>query len=316
MMLSVNKRALKLADHLSADAEGFGVAVTTLSNGTRVIDCGIAAPGGYEAGRVFAEICMGGLGFVSFTSMTIGDWWLPALSVHTDHPATACLASQYAGWAIQKDGYFAMGSGPARALIRAEKLFDELEHVEHANVTVLCLETRTSPTPEIADYIAERAGLAPPALTLLIAPTASTAGGVQVAARVVETALHKLHALHFDLRKVLSGFGTAPLPPTAKNDPRAIGRTNDAVLYAGRVHLTVRADDAELEDVVPRVPASTSADYGSPFYDTLKRFEFDFYKIDPLLFSPAEISVTNVSSGRSFHAGQINAEVLRQSFLS
>jgi methenyltetrahydromethanopterin cyclohydrolase len=315
MKLSLNQRARKLADRLTADAEALGVAVATLPNGTRLIDCGITAPGGYAAGRIFAEICMGRLGAVSFNSMTIGDWWLPALTVHTDHPATACLASQYAGWAVQKNGYFAMGSGPARALIRAEKLYDELDYAEQADVAVLCLESRTPPTPEIADFIAERAHVAPSALTLLIAPTASTAGGVQVAARVMETALHKLHALGWDVRKVLSGFGTAPLPPTAKSDPRAIGRTNDAVLYAGRVHLTVRADDAELEDLTPRVPASTSPDYGSPFYDTLKRFEFDFYKIDPLLFSPAEISITNVASGHTFRAGQIDAEVLRQSFL-
>jgi methenyltetrahydromethanopterin cyclohydrolase len=80
------------------------------------------------------------------------------------------------------------------------------------------------------------------------------------------------------------------------------------------VHLTVRADDAVLEELTSRVPASTSADYGEPFYNTLKRFEFDFYKIDPLLFSPAEISLTNVASGRTFRAGQVNADVLWQSF--
>jgi methenyltetrahydromethanopterin cyclohydrolase len=316
MMLSLNRLAWKLADHLASDPEAFGVGVATLPNGTRVIDCGIAAPGGYEAGRIFAEICMGGLGTVTFNSMTAGDWWLPALTVHTDHPATACLASQYAGWVVQREGYFAMGSGPARALIRAEKLYDELEHAEQTDVAVLCLETRTPPTLEVAAYVAERAHVAPSALTLLVAPTASTVGSVQVAARVVETALHKLHTLGFDLRKVLNGFGTVPLPPVAKSDPRAIGRTNDAVLYAGRVHLAVHDDDTALEDLVPRIPASTSTDYGSPFYEVLKRFEFDFYRIDPLLFSPAEIFVTNADSGRTFHAGQINAEVLRQSFLS
>ncbi len=315
MNLSLNRRALRLADQLAADAEAYGVAVHTLANGTRLIDCGIAVPGGLEAGRLFTEICMGGLGRVSYATTVLDGWWLPAVQVATDHPVTACLAAQYAGWAVQRDGYFAMGSGPARSLIRAEDLYQELEHQEQADVAVLCLETRTPPTPELADYIAERAGVAAAALTLLVAPTASTVGGVQVAARVVEVALHKLHALGFDLRQILTGFGTAPLPPIAKSDPRAIGRTNDAVLYAGQVHLTVRADDAALEALVPRVPAATSPDYGAPFYATLKRFEFDFYKIDSLLFSPAEITLTNVASGRTFRAGQVNAAVLRQSFL-
>jgi methenyltetrahydromethanopterin cyclohydrolase len=168
----------------------------------------------------------------------------------------------------------------------------------------------------VADYIVERAGVSPESLTLLMAPTACVVGGVQVAARVVETGLHKLHELGFDLHKVLSGFGTCPLPPVAKSDLRAIGRTNDAILYAGQVHYTVQADDAELEELIPRVPSSTSSDYGAPFYDTFKGYDYDFYQIDPLLFSPAEIAVTNVASGRTFHAGEVNVEVLKQSFLA
>ncbi|NWG75191.1 MAG: methenyltetrahydromethanopterin cyclohydrolase [Rubrivivax sp.] len=316
MALSLNERALALVERLIDDAEGLGVTVQVLPNGTRVIDCGIEAPGGLEVGRIFAEVCMGGLGKLTFSHLSLDGWWLPAVTVHTDQPRLACMAAQYAGWQVSKDKYFAMGSGPARALIRAEeKLYDELNYTDPARVAVLCLEGRALPPEEIAAYIAERAGVAPGHLTLLIAPTACVVGGVQVAARVVETGLHKLHELGFDLRQVLSGLGTCPLPPVAKSDLRAIGRTNDAILYGGQVHYTVRADDAELEEVVPRVPASTSRDYGLPFYDTFKGYNFDFYQVDPLLFSPAEIFMTNVVSGRTFHAGQINVEVLKRSFL-
>jgi methenyltetrahydromethanopterin cyclohydrolase len=255
------------------------------------------------------------LGSVSFTQVAFDDWQLPSIAIQTDRPAEACLVSQYAGWAVDHNGYLAMGSGPARALVRAEeKLYDDLGYRERSDVAVLCLESRVYPPREVADYIAGRAGVAASNLTLLIAPTASQVGSFQVAARVVETALHKLYALGFDVRRVVSGYGVCPLPPVAENDARAVGRTNDAVLYGGRVTLSVRADDAELDTIVPRVPASTSSDYGSPFYETLERANFDFYKIDPLLFSPAEIFVTNVSSGRSFQAGRVNADVLRQSF--
>lgn len=316
MALSLNERALNLAEGLVAQAEALGAAVHTLPNGTRVIDCGIEVPGGLEAGRLFAEVCMGGLGRLSFTHLSLDGWWLPAITVHTDQPMLACMAAQYAGWQVNKDNYFAMGSGPARALIRAEeKLYEELGYSDPAGVAVLCLEGRTTPPPEIAAYIAERAKVPPEQLTLLIAPTASIVGGVQVAARVVETGLHKLHELGFDLHQVLSGIGTCPLPPVAKSDIRAIGRTNDAILYAGQVHYTVRADDVELEQVVSRVPASTSRDYGAPFYDTFKGYNYDFYQVDPLLFSPAEIFMTNVVSGRTFHAGQVNGDVLKRSFL-
>jgi methenyltetrahydromethanopterin cyclohydrolase len=311
MSLSLNDRARELADRLAADSEAASVEVTTLANGARVIDC---REGGFAAGRAFAEICMGGLGEVAYAPVVLDGRWFPALTVTTDRPAVACLAAQYAGWKIDRDGYFAMGSGPARALIRAEQLYDDLDWDERASAAVLCLETREAPPAAVAGYVAERAGVPPSALTLLMAPTASVAGGVQIAARVVETALHKLHELDFDVRRVVSGFGSCPLPPVAEEDMAAIGRTNDAVLYGGQVHLTVESDDDALRELVERLPASASSDYGEPFGKVLEDAEFDFYKIDPLLFSPAQIRLTSAGSGRSFEAGRVNLEVLERSF--
>jgi methenyltetrahydromethanopterin cyclohydrolase len=311
----LNDRAHELADRLAADADAARVTVTTLSNGTRLIDCGAAAAGGFEAGRRFAEICMAGLGRVAYAPLVLDGRWLPALTVTTDRPAIACLAAQYAGWRIDRDGYFAMGSGPGRALIRAEELYDDLDWDERASAAVLCLETREPPPAAVAEFVAERAGVPASALTLLFAPTASVAGGVQIAARVVETALHKLHELDFDVRRVVAGYGSCPLPPVAGDDMEAIGRTNDAVLYGGQVHLTVEADDDDaLRDLVERLPASASSDYGEPFGRVLKDANFDFYAIDPLLFSPAQIRLTSVASGRSFEAGAVNLEVLERSF--
>src|SRR3954447_2631757 len=257
-MLSLNDRALELADRLAADAEAARVEGTTLSHGARVIDCGAQAAGGFEAGRRFAEICMAGLGAVAYAPLVLDGRWLPGLTVTTDRPAVACLAAQYAGWRVDRDGYFAMGSGPGRALIRAEDLYDDLDWDEQASAAVLCLETRDTPPAEVADFIAQRAGVAVGALTLVMAPTASIAGGVQIAARVVETALHKLHELDFDVRRVVAGFGSCPLPPVDGDDMAAIGRTNDAVLYGGQVHLTVEAgdnDDDALREPVEPLPA-------------------------------------------------------------
>ena len=315
MTLSLNDRAVEIADELAADAEAARVAVATLPNGTRLIDCGAQAAGGFEAGRRFAEICMGGLGTIAYAPLVLDGRWLSALTVTTDRPALACLAAQYAGWRIDRDGYFAMGSGPGRALIRAEELYDDLDVDEQASAAVLCLEPREPPPAGIADFVAERAGVPASALTLLFAPTASVAGGVQIAARVVETALHKLHELDFDVRRVVAGYGSCPLPPVAGDDMAAIGRTNDAVLYGGQVHLTVEADDDDaLRDLVERLPASASSDYGEPFGKVLEDADFDFYAIDPLLFSPAQIRLTSVASGRSFEAGRVNLEVLERSF--
>jgi methenyltetrahydromethanopterin cyclohydrolase len=314
MTLSLNERARELADRLAAEGDALRIAVRKLGDGARVIDCGSAVPGGLEAGRRFAEITMAGLGTITFAPVVIDGRWLPGLTVVTDHPALACLASQYAGWRIDREGYFAMASGPGRALIRAEDLYDDLDVDERASTAVLCLEARDQPPEDLGAYVAERAGVPPGDLTLLFAPTASLAGGVQVAARIVETALHKLHELDFDVRRVVSGYGTCPLPPVAGNDGEAIGRTNDAVLYGGQVELTVDAPDDELEDIVERVPSTASKDHGEPFGSLLEQAGWDFYKIDPMLFSPAEVRLVGVESGRSFIAGAVDLPVLERSF--
>jgi methenyltetrahydromethanopterin cyclohydrolase len=222
------------------------------------------------------------------------------------------MASQYAGWAIKRDKFFAMGSGPARARYAGEELFAKLDYRDEADVAVLLLEGRKLPGVEVAIYIAEKCRVRPERLYLLIAPTASIVGSVQIAARVVETGLHKMVELGFDVRQVIAGYGTCPLAPVAGDDLKAIGRTNDGVLYGGQVYYLVRANDEELEELVPRIPSAASRDYGTPFYELFQRYG-DFYQIDPLLFSPAEVWVNNLNSGRSFHAGGVNVGVLRTS---
>src|SRR4029077_1220219 len=209
---------------------------------------------------------------------------------------------------------FAMGSGPLRAHARVEReLYAKLGYAERAQRGVLVLETRLAPTDEVAAWVGQKAGLAPSQLTFVVAPTASLAGGVQIAARILETGLHKMDALGFDVTKVVSAIGTAPLPPVAKNDLRAIGRTNDCILYGGQARYTVRAGDSELQELAKEVPASAARDYGTPFYEIFQRYGGDFYKIDPLLFSPAEVWLTSAETGRTFHAGKLDPSVLTSS---
>ncbi|HEY0776755.1 MAG TPA: methenyltetrahydromethanopterin cyclohydrolase [Gemmatirosa sp.] len=312
--LALNARAWALADDMVARADELRVAVHATGAGARVIDAGVEAVGGLGAGLRLAELCMGGLGHVRYTPLVIdGETW-PGVQVWSDHPAVSCMAAQYAGWAVQHGGYFAMGSGPLRAHARVEReLFAKLGYAERAERGVLVLETRALPTDDVVEWIAARAELPASALTFAVAPTASVAGGTQVVARVLETGLHKIDALGFDVTRVESAIGTAPVPPPARNDLRAIGRTNDCVLYGGQARYVVRATDDELAALADRLPASASADYGIPFYETFERAGRDFYKIDPLLFSPAEVWLTSATSGRTFHAGRIDAAVLRTS---
>jgi methenyltetrahydromethanopterin cyclohydrolase len=312
--LRMNLRAWELAVAMVEEAALLRGGSHTLGNGAGVIDAGVDSAGGYAAGLALSEICMGGLGDLAFTTVHIGTQAWPGVLVSTDHPAASCMASQYAGWAISVDKFFAMGSGPLRAHARVEReLFEKLDYAEKSTRGVLVLEGRTLPTEVVAAWVAEKARLEPAHVTLVIAPTASLAGGVQISARILETGLHKMETLGFDVRRVVSGYGVAPIPPVAKNDLKAIGRTNDCILYGGQARYTIRAGDEELAELVSKVPATASRDYGTPFYEIFQRYEGDFYKIDPLLFSPAEVWLTSTETGRTFHAGHLNPEILEGS---
>jgi methenyltetrahydromethanopterin cyclohydrolase len=312
--MTLNDRALHLADRLADDAETLRIAVSQDPGGARVLDCGVQTVGGLSAGIGMARICLADLADVTLLPPGVADLPCPLVQVATDHPVLACMASQYAGWQISVGKFFAMGSGPMRAAYGKEEVFDHIPGRESPAAAVGVLETRKPPTPEAIAYLAEKLQLPPDRLTLLIAPTASIAGTIQVVARALETALHKLHELKFDLRQVVSGVGLTPLPPVAANDVAGIGRTNDAVLYGGRVALWVRADDDQLADVGPRVPSSASRDHGAPFAEIFERYNRDFYKIDPLLFSPAEVVFHNLRTGRSHAFGRMEPAVLRRSF--
>jgi methenyltetrahydromethanopterin cyclohydrolase len=312
--MRMNERATELADAMVEESALLRVQSLILRNGARVIDAGIGTTGGYAAGIAIAEICMGGLSDISYSTVQIGGQSWPGTLVSTDHPAVSCMASQYAGWAVTVDKFFAMGSGPLRAHARVEKeLFQKLGYEEEARHGVLVLEGRALPDDTVAAWVAEKARLEPAQLTFIIAPTASLAGGVQISARVLETGLHKMETLGFDVRQVVSGYGTAPIPPVAKNDLTAIGRTNDCILYGGQARYTIRAGDDELAELASKVPATASRDYGTPFSEIFQRYEGDFYKIDPLLFSPAEVWLTSTETGRTFHAGHLNPEILEAS---
>lgn len=322
-MISINQRAAAIIQQMIADSEILGLGVHRLPNGATVVDAGVKVDGSPAAGLLFAEACMGGLAQLAYTRLSYEDhsdgeqgcFWLPAISVSVSHPHIACMASQYAGWAVKRDKFFAMGSGPARALYAGEPLFEALDYRDDAGVAVLLLEGGKLPGEEVAAYIAAKCNVPVDQVLLAIAPTASLVGSVQIAARVVETGLHKLVELGFDVRQVVAGYGVCPLAPVAADDMRAIGRTNDAVLYGGQASYTVRVSDDELVELVNKVPSSSSHDYGTPFYDLFQRYGGDFYRIDPLLFSPAQVSFNNLSSGRTFVAGQVNPTLLRTSLL-
>jgi methenyltetrahydromethanopterin cyclohydrolase len=312
--LQLNARAAALFHQAIADAEALRVGVLQRDDGGTTLDFGIEAAGGLEAGLTLARICLAGLGTVSIVPGQADVCRGPAVQVHTDHPVAACLASQYAGWQVSIERYFAMGSGPMRAAAAKETLFGDIGHAERADEVVGVLETGKFPTSAACAMLAAACGVPPDRLHLAVAPTASPAGTVQVVARAVETALHKLHELGFNVRRIESGHGVAPLPPVAADDLAAIGRTNDAILYGAEVTLWVLGDDPSIEAIGPQVPSSASRDHGQPFAAIFDRAGRDFYRIDRKLFSPAVVTFINLDSGRSWRFGHTAPDVLARSF--
>ncbi len=312
--LTLNETAHRVADQLAADAAALRIGVEQGAGGARILDCGIRMEGGLRAGLGLARACLADRAEVALVPGDVAGRPGVQVTVATDQPVLACMASQYAGWQVAVGKFFAMGSGPMRAAYGKEELFDKIPGREQAGVAVGALETRKLPDEAGVTYLCERLGLPASRLTLLVAPASSMAGTLQVVARSLETALHKLYELKFDLTQVVSGFGSAPLPPVAADELTAIGRTNDAILYGGRVVIWVRADDQQLAEVGPKVPSSASPDHGAPFAAIFERYQRDFYKIDPMLFSPAQIVLHNLKTGRSHAFGRLEPEVLQRSF--
>jgi methenyltetrahydromethanopterin cyclohydrolase len=311
---SINQRAYPLLEALAADASSLRLHIARSAGGALIVDGGIACPGCLEAGRRIAEICLGGLGSVTLSPAAPDAPSSTQIGVHASDPVLACLGSQYAGWRLQEGQFFAMASGPGRARALKEDLLQELAYADEADRAIFILEADRPPPEPLIARVAETCRVTPDHLAFILTPTTSLAGAVQIVARSLEVALHKVHELKFPLERIVDGFGSAPLPPPAPKFIAAMGRTNDAILYGGRVALFVSGPEKEVEALADALPSSASRDYGRPFAEIFAASGGDFYKIDPMLFSPGLVEVTALETGRCFRRGRVDAALLARSF--
>ena len=311
---SVNALTNPLVEQLLSNAKDLRLGVERSVNGATIIDAGIDYDGGLEAGRLIAEICMGGLGHVSLQTSTTFSHWPWMLSVHSNNPILSCLGSQYAGWSLAHEKFFSLGSGPGRALADREDLFKELGYKDQSNSACLVLESDKAPPIEVIEKVSRDTGVSIENLTFILTPTRSLAGTVQIVARVLEVAMHKIHTLHFPLDHVVDGMASAPVPPPSPDFLTGMGRTNDAILFGGHAHLFVKGSDDAAVALAKALPSNSSRDFGRPFAEVFKSVNMDFYKIDPMLFSPAAVTVTALESGNTFTGGALDAALIDQSF--
>jgi methenyltetrahydromethanopterin cyclohydrolase len=308
--------AWRLLEELTKNAELYHVKVEKTPQGATIVDAGINAKGGFQAGRLITEICMGGLGKAQIVSGKYGDLELPSILVYTDHPAIAALGSQYAGWQISEAEYNAMGSGPARSLVlKPDPVCREIGYKDECDRAVVILETQKSPPTKIVIGLAENCNVEPSKLAVILTPTTSLAGATQISGRIVEAGMHKLKRLGLNPNTILHAWGSAPIPPVHPKFVVAMARTNDAILYGGRSHYVIESDKPNsLQEITEKAPSKASKLYGKPFIEIFKEAHNDFYKIDPDLFAPAIVTINDAKTGKTFKSGEINVEMLRKSF--
>jgi len=314
--LSVNRLAWKLLKKLCENQDFYGVKVEKAGSGATVVDAGIKAKGGFQAGKIITEICMGGCGKAEITYRKYGELELPSIFVYTDHPVIATLGSQFAGWQIKEGDYFAIGSGPARALaLKPKEIYEKIGYRDDFDKAVVVLETDKYPPAKLIERFAEECKVSSENLAVILTPTASIAGATQVSGRIVETGIHKLGKLGLDPNVILYAWGCAPIPPIHPKFTQAMARANDAILYGGTAYYIVEYDnnEEELKKIVKKAPSKASKDHGKPFIEIFKEANYDFYKVDPNLFAPAVLTINNIRTGNMFKAGEINSEILTKS---
>ncbi|MFX1325740.1 MAG: methenyltetrahydromethanopterin cyclohydrolase [Promethearchaeota archaeon] len=325
--VKINELARDIVKEIISKKELYKVEVYELTNKSIVLDMTHAS---WIGGKLLAEICLGGLGTVEFSNYNLDGHYIPSVNVSTSEPLIACMASQLAGWSVklkkevEKNGelkkkviFQSLGSGPARSKSKVEKLFEEIDYTDDSNCAVIVFETEKLPNEEVMEIVAEKSGVDTTETYAICAPTACLTGSIQVAARIVETGIHKLHEIKFPIELIEDGFGTTTIAPIAKDDLGAMGRTNDSISAAGMTYYTIKAEkekEEELFELIKKAPANTSTSYGNPFIETFKKANYNFYDIDPGLFAPATYTVTNIITGKSITVGKINHELLKKSY--
>ena len=314
--MGINEMGFEVFEEMLDYADELQIEVQELDNGTVVADAGVHAHGGYGAGVYLSRLCMADLAEIQLTPFDVKGVLLPGIQVATDHPAVSCMASQCAMWQIKADKYFAMGSGPARVLARKTRdLYEKIGFEESSDVAVIVLESNKLPDETVSALIAEKCGIDPADLRIAIAPTDSIAGLVQVSARVVETGLHKLFTMGFDINTIKCGWGRAPISPVTGDATMCMGSSNDAIIYGGETYYTLEYENLEeLQQYLKGMPSQASRDWGAPFYKTFKAAGFDFFKVDHNVFAPAKVVMNEIKSRRTFASGKVNLDVLAESF--
>jgi methenyltetrahydromethanopterin cyclohydrolase len=318
-MFSINQDAVKIVkEKILPYIEQLNCRKAILKNGATVVDMGVEAPGGWLAAKLFIDATIAGLGHVDYGRFQYGHIDLPSIDVYIDHPQIASLSSQFSSWPMPKKdmpGYIRpMGSGPARAIAQNDFAVKVWDYVDAHHETVFGLQSEVLPDEELVEKIATACRISPENIYLLAVKTGSLAGSIQVCSRTIETSIWRLHVKGFDIKKVISGMGSCPIAPPVKDEFRAMVRVNVAVLYGGIVRYVVDCADAEIEEVIDKLPTNSGRRYGYSFAKMLEEGDRDIFKTDKDIHGVAIFEIMNYATGSVFKAGEIREEFLEEIF--
>lgn len=306
-----------LLDH----APAYGAEVHRLSNGATVVDLGVHAPGGWAAARRWIEISFGGLAQVGFTQMTVGELEFPAVEVAVDFPADCLLGVEISGWVLDDlkgpRGIPALGSGPARAVAKRDKLAAMSTYRDPAppgSPAVLVLQTEVLPMAQTAADIAAACRTSPDKVVLLCARTGSLVGCANLASRALETTIELFPNVGLDPYAAIHGFSRAPMAPPVDDDLLAMARTNTFVYYGGTVIYTVDATDDQARTATNKLALTPEncPDYGADFLDLFEAAGKDIFQMT-LWQSVGRVVMHNRRTGSVFAAGAVDEKVLLRS---
>jgi methenyltetrahydromethanopterin cyclohydrolase len=316
--MQLSKQTVELIEKdILPRAEALGCAVTTLACGATVIDMGIHAPGSWEAGRLFTQVSLGGLGEVSFSRFCQGRIDLPAVTVTLPHPQEASLSSQFSSWKIKQTGSYRLygfGSGPARAIARQDDIARMWHYRDSWHATALCVQTAEMPDDEIALEVSRACNVDPSCVYLLAATTGSLVGCIQICARMPEVALWGLAVNGFPLETVLCFDGYGVVAPCARDELLAMDRVNNSIFYGSYARLLVDCEDDAIERILPTMSFADTIHAGKTFGELFEEANHNIYNMDLSVHKVAVCELNNIRSGRSFRAGSFNPDMLYTSF--
>lgn len=267
-MESRNRVATELVDEAIDFADELGIAIHHLDNDAVVLDFGVDARGGIEAGLLLTEIATGGLATVQTRLAGVAGASVPIVELTTDHPSLALQAAQLADWPFEE--WAGRGYGPANLFTDVRRV--ETGYTEEFDFAVLAIEAAHLPDEGVAGSVASTAGLGTSGVFLPTASAASVAGSVSILAEAAGRAVSGLAEVGYDLTSVISATGSAPMVPFGADGETARTRAETAIAAAGRAHLLVTEPldggqniEEQLGD--PDLPAALTIDVvGGPIH--------------------------------------------------